>query len=152
VVLVSWLSLLKQRFASLSVLVSCLCMFWHNLYFIHVFSCCLPSTQRELRYFHRCSCTDIVRFEGCTAATMKNAVFWDLCPMAVVRITRRNIPKDGILHTNIGSLVIQISFFSKDPTEQASPSLHLRCSFRNAVLSCLRNIGRWTKLENSVIL
>jgi hypothetical protein len=44
-----------------------------------------------------------VRFEGFTAVTVKNVVFWDVTPcgscknLKLTRATRHNIPEDGIL-------------------------------------------------------
>jgi hypothetical protein len=42
----------------LSILVSCLCMLYHNVYYI--FSCYLPSTKSGLRCLYSCSYIGVV--------------------------------------------------------------------------------------------
>jgi hypothetical protein len=59
-VLVCWLGLLHKIVTSLSILVSGLCMLYHNFYCI--FSCYLYSKKPCLRYLYGCSYNDV----GCT--------------------------------------------------------------------------------------
>jgi hypothetical protein len=82
--LIQWLGLLHKMFTSFSILVSYLCMLYHNFYCI--IYCYLPLTMPSLRYLYFCSYSDL-GFPSPWTATL---TWWEgLCLFDVKKADKR---------------------------------------------------------------